>query len=455
MRQIAKPNRAVLQLIGAQTVDKAQTYRPISFCVQTEADGERLAYNTLTGEVLQLDAAEAALLRREAIPAAEADEALVAGLFLVPVSHDDMQLSDEVRLLVSDFQKKGSLSSYTIFTTMDCNARCFYCYEMGRPRRPMSAETARDAADFILRTHGENKVTLHWFGGEPLYNAGVIDIITGALRDAGVPYRSHMISNGYLFDDAMIEKAQTLWKLYGVQITLDGTEDVYNKAKAFIYRDGKSAFRVVTDNIERLLARGIAVTVRMNMGDHNRDDLYSLVDWLCERYQGQRNFSVYPHLLFDTEAEQSDPELAATRVRRAEALCDFEGYCISRGLRAYKTLDNGVRVSACMMDMPQTVAILPDGHLGKCEHFSEDHFVGDIYTGIVNTAQVEAFKARANSRELCGGCPAYPVCVKLVHCPDEGYFVCDAAKRLIEETTLRRRVEATYRAAKAAADAEA
>lgn len=448
MKRIVEPNKAVMQLIGAQTVDAAQCYRPISFCVLTDTDGKRLAYNTLTGELLEPDDAEAAQLARSVIPASEVNAALVEKLFLVPVPHDDMQLSDELRLLVSDFQRQDSLSGYTIFTTMDCNARCFYCYEMGRPRTPMTAQTARDTVDFILRTRGGNKVSLHWFGGEPLYNAEVIDIICRGLQDAGVPYQSHMVSNGYLFDDAVIAKAKALWNLTGVQITLDGTEDVYNKAKAFIYKDGRSAFRVVTDNIERLLDAGIRVTVRMNMGDHNKDDLYRLVDWLGERFAEKSGFSVYPHLLFDTERDQHDPHFAETRARRAKELCDFEGYCVSRGLLAYKKLTNGVRISACMMDSPQAVTILPDGHLGKCEHFSEDHFVGDIYTGITNTAQIEAFKERANSRELCGGCPAYPICVKLKSCPDESYFVCDAAKRLIEETTLRRRVEATWRAAK-------
>lgn len=445
MKQITEPNKAVMQLIGAQAVDGTQTYRPISFCVLTEADGEKLAYNTLTGELLQLDAAEAALLGRTAIPAAEADAALVEKLFLVPVSHDDIQLSDELRLLVSDFQKKDSLRSYTIFTTLDCNARCFYCYEMGRPRRPMRAEVAKDTVDFILRTRGDNNVALHWFGGEPLYNQEVIDIICRGLRDAGVPYGGDMVSNGYLFDDATIEKAKTLWKIFNVQITLDGTEEVYNKTKAFVYRDGRSAFRVVTDNIERLLARGIGVVVRMNMGDHNKEDLYRLVDWLCERYRGQKHLSIYPHLLFDTAKEQGDPNLAEKRERREKALCSFEEYCASHGLRPYQAMGNGVRVSACMMDAPEAVTVLPDGHLGKCEHHSEDHFVGDIYTGVVNTALVDAFKERANNRERCDGCPVYPVCIKLANCPNKKFNICS---RLIEETTLRRRVEATYRAAK-------
>lgn len=451
MIQIVKPNKAVLQLVGRQSIDPTQTYRPIAFCVLTEEDGKKLAYHTLTGELLELDDAEVKMLRRQTVSASEASAELVESLFLVPDAHDDIQLSDELRLLVSDFQCKDGLSSYTIFTTMDCNARCFYCYEMGRPRTPMDKQIALDTVDFIKKSHGENKVMLHWFGGEPLYNADVIDIICSGLREADIPYRSNMVSNGYLFDDAMIEKAKTLWNLTGVQITLDGTEEVYNRAKAYIYRDGRSAFRVVTENLDCLLAAGIRVSVRMNMGDHNKDDLYELADWLCTRYAGKPGFSVYPHLLFDTEKEKQDANIAAIRNRRAKELCDFEAYCTERGLRQYRQLANGVCVSACMMDSPQSVTILPDGHIGKCEHFSEGEFVGDIYTGIVNAEKVEAFTQRANCKALCAGCAAYPICIRLKHCPDEGFYICDPAKRLIEETTLRRRVEATYRAAKQAA----
>lgn len=62
--------------------------------------------------------------------------------------------------LLGDRKKKTK--SYTILTTTDCNARCFYCYELGRSRIPMSEQTAHEIADYISAP----KVNIHWFGGE-------------------------------------------------------------------------------------------------------------------------------------------------------------------------------------------------------------------------------------------------------------------------------------------------
>ena len=135
--------------------------------------------------------------------------------------------SDHVRFILRTMQKEPEhITTYTIFTTTDCNARCFYCYEMGRSRIPMSDETAYKAATYIAAHCGGEKVHLHWFGGEPLFNKQVIDIICTDLTEKGIIYDSMMISNGYLFDKDTVEQAVSHWKLKSVQITLDGTEEI-------------------------------------------------------------------------------------------------------------------------------------------------------------------------------------------------------------------------------------
>ena len=55
---------------------------------------------------------------------------LVAKWFAVPMDHDDRQLAKEVRA-VGKMQENPvrSIKGFTILTTTDCNARCFYCYE--------------------------------------------------------------------------------------------------------------------------------------------------------------------------------------------------------------------------------------------------------------------------------------------------------------------------------------
>ena len=61
-----------------------------------------------------------------------------------------------------------------------------------------------------------------------------------------------MISNGYLFDDTIIEKSVNDWNLNSVQVTLDGTEEVYNKIKSYICHDLISPFMRVIENIEKI-----------------------------------------------------------------------------------------------------------------------------------------------------------------------------------------------------------
>lgn len=449
MRVLIQQNILLLQLLGEQPVHAASEYRPISFCVLLEADGVAVAYNTLTGELIEPMPEEVSALRATCGVSANAvTERLIRKWFLVPKEHDDLGLALEVRTLARDLLSQKGKREFTILTTTDCNARCFYCYELGIRRVPMSEQTAQDAAAFIIKTCGSEKACLNWFGGEPLYNAGVIDIICTALRDAGVEYRSTMVSNGYLFDGETIRRAKELWRLRRVQITLDGTEAVYNKAKAFIYKDGRSAFRVVTDNIERLLQSGIRVSVRMNMGEHNKEDLYALVDWLCERYSERELLSAYPHLLFDYTQNRIVAQDSAARLARAQELLAFEQYCADKGLLRAAPIENEIKINHCMADSPRAVTILPSGKIGKCEHFAESEFVGDIYSGVDNAEKVAEFSASLNNQALCGGCPVFPRCIRLKKCPDEGEIPCDAAKRLIEETALKRRVAAAYRAAK-------
>ena len=450
----------IAQFLGGQPVEPEKTYRQLSFCRTVDVDGETVVFDVLTGEIAALTAAEAAILRAPAVLPGAETEALIRGWFLVPEGHDDIGLSEEVRTLALDLRGQLPLTEYVIFPTTDCNARCFYCYERGVARMPMSAGTAHAVADFILRSHGGKPVTLFWFGGEPLYNAEVIDIVSAALRDAGVSYRARMISNGYLFDRATVAKAVSLWKLYRVQITLDGTEEIYNRTKAYIYKGGKSPFRVVTDNIEALLEAKITVGIRMNMGPHNRTDLYRLVEWIDARYPDRQYLRVYPHLLFDSESDPPEARTLAAKQRRTEEMIALEDFCAARGLLPIPQLRPKMSVNYCMMDSPRSVTVLPDGSLGKCEHHVADQPVGDLAHGITDPARVASFAVRGTCKAVCDGCALYPTCNRLAGCPALGRSFCDAADRFYALTRLDRSIRAAGRRllqadAAPAADADA
>lgn len=87
----------------------------------------------------------------------------------------------------------------------------------------------------------------------------VIDIIDNKLSDFGQTYTNGITTNGYLFNKSLIYKAINEWHLGSAQITIDGTEEVYNKVKNYIYKDSISPYKKVLNNIAMLLNNNIAV----------------------------------------------------------------------------------------------------------------------------------------------------------------------------------------------------
>ena len=224
-------------------------------------------------------------------------------------------------------------------------------------------------------------------------------------------------------------------------LRLDGTEEIYNRSKAFIY-EGVNAFKVVTDNIEGLLKEDVFVSIRLNLGEHNKEDLYKLVEWIDKRYPDKSHLSVYAHLLFEYYDNAVKDDLRGTL---AADLIELEDYCRRVGLRNDRTFTDGIKTTRCMADNDGAITITPTGKLGKCEHYTEDNFAGDIYNGITDPDTVARFKERSNTKEICSGCAAYPSCIILKMCPDVGNTVCNNAARKIAETALERSLVATYK----------
>lgn len=282
---IQEPVSNVLKILGEPKA-APDGWRWTNHLVFQEVGEGTLAFNTLTREL--------ALLSPEEFGSPDECLELQERWFRVPASTDDKSSADLVRLVLESLrQRPEHVTTYQVFTTMDCNARCFYCYEKGRARPTMSVGTAHKTADYIVRHCGGNKVRLAWFGGEPLYNAQVIDLICNDLVERGIGYESSMISNGFLFDEKLIKRAAELWRLRQIQITLDGTESVYNAVKRYVDAGEKSPYQVVLANIRGLLDAGVRVTVRLNVSRANAKNLLALVDDLEARFAGARLLSVY------------------------------------------------------------------------------------------------------------------------------------------------------------------
>lgn len=407
MKIISEANKAVLKILSRFCKD-SENLRLMHYVVEAPAEGGVLLYNLLTLELVYLTDAEYTNLTES--------DYLKSNWFLVPEDTNEKELADFVRFILrSQQQKTDGITGYTIFPTTDCNARCFYCFELGRSRIPMSEEVAHKVAQYIFEHCNGKKVNISWFGGEPLLNQSAIDIICTDLLESGVEFKSSAVSNGYLFDEETVQKAVSHWNLKRVQITLDGTEAVYNKIKAYVYKD-TNAYQIVLDNIQRLLTAGVKIQIRLNMDLYNAEELLKLVNELAERFRGENNLIVYAHHIFDGNTPMAESHSYTEWDERDEAMRRLEE-CIERnGLASKGGVSKQWKLNHCMADNGHSVTILPDGNIGLCEHFSEDEFIGHIDSDTFDESVIENWKATSPEIPECADCFYYPQCIRLTKC---------------------------------------
>ncbi|MDO4538902.1 MAG: radical SAM protein [Coriobacteriales bacterium] len=356
---------------------------------------------------------------------------LVDGLYLVPEGYDEMGMVDNLRVFIRKLRAAKGVNYYTIFTTTDCNAHCFYCFQSVLSRASMSASTASRIVEYMVEHKGEGPLRLIWFGGEPLVGVSRIDQICRELSERGVEYLSAMMSNGYLFDEEMVRRAVDVWHLKSIQIPLDGTEDVYNTAKAYTSHSG-SPYRRVRNNIALLVNAGVHVNILLNLDQHNEDDLEELVGDLADEFVGRSNVSVNVHVLFEDKgfAPLARDEDVRERLYRHQA--SLNERIFEKGLSvAYRSLPH-LECYCCKADRSDSTVIYPDGSLYKCEHVADGDAYGSIFDGVTDASKISKFETTM-SWDRCATCPLYPQCYILKECDevcDVNEIVCDYHVRM-------------------------
>ena len=431
MKTILSEAGLASKFCGKQKYKADARYLPSAHRLTVPCEDGTLWFHTLTGAMVLLQAGEGE---------AEPWEEMVARWFLVPEGFSERAHVDEIRNIARLMKSSPKHKThFTILTTTDCNARCFYCYEMGIRRFPMTPETARDVADYIIRASGGEALKLTWFGGEPLYNRQAIEIICDALREKGADFESRMVSNGYYLDAETVRTAVRDWHLKRVQITLDGTEAIYNRTKAYIDAD-ENPYRRVLNNIEVALEAGIAVTIRLNMDARNADDLSALADDLTARFGNKEGLQVYVAQL---HAFTGGIHAFQTQRHALDKYLQLRDKLRSHGMLREEKLPRGLKQNHCMADNDASEVILPDGRTGRCEHFNESIVTGTIYAEARDEGVVKAWKERL-SVPKCDTCVLYPICTELKMCEwnSDG---CSEITRLERIEELKRQILAAYR----------
>lgn len=400
------------EMLGKQDYNPEIKYRKLFYTITCEVDNGLLVYNTMTKAMVHLGPDESDIF----LKGNGNVKFLVENWFLVPYNFNERELWRQIFDIALHFHPESrDITRYTIFTTMDCNARCFYCYQKGKPHISMTKSVALDTVKFIREHSNGKKVHIQWFGGEPLMNREIISFICSELDKSDIHYESKIITNGYLMDEQTSALAKKEWNLKRAQISLDGTQEIYNKSKAYIYK-GTNPYRIVLDNIHHLLEIGINVIIRLNIELYNADKMLKLVHELAEEFKKESGLTIYTHPLcgdtFKNVSMKDDAKRRLLFLKEKEIDKTIQNYKLSKKPH----LDRKIRISHCMADNDSSITILPDGHIGKCEHFTDSNYIGHLNVREFDSKMVESFKILAQEIEACKVCAYYPECRRLLKC---------------------------------------
>ena len=420
----------VMQFLGYNPYYKDKKYRLNKYCFIHNYKGVKLILNELTRSMVAIREDEFSNIyeieKAYDDPNLEYVLYLIKNYFLVLEDYNECEklelIREHERPVIDDLYLK-EVYDYIILPTTTCNARCFYCYEKPMSKMPMSIDMAERVSRYIMKKapNKNNTIVLRWFGGEPLFNMKAMRYIMNSLKANGYNISSSMISNGYLFNEKIIEEAINEWNLSFVQITLDGTEEVYNKAKNYIYKnqDEISPFKKVIENIDILTSKGVTVSIRMNTDMYNVEDLKKLVVFLGKKFEGRSNLNAYCYQIFE---DKENPRTDEEKKLLYEKLNEINDLIEENNLNVKTNkIDNFIRITHCMVDSGKSINIHPDGTLGLCEHYIDSDCWGYINENsnevITNWEFVHEWRDYLTN-DRCKDCKLYPICIRTRKCED-------------------------------------
>ena len=419
METIVEPKDFVEKLWSKQEVKEHVKYRLMRYVLRVDYEDVVLLHNVVSGSLVALNKEEKAVVNAAPIGYNFYIKSLIEEHFMVPDEYDEHYQVRNLRIVLRKLyhiHKEKGITHFTILPTTACNARCYYCFEHGQRIVSMSDQTVIDVIRFISSHCGKGKkIRLSWFGGEPTIAAHRIDQICKGLLDEGIEYQSDITTNGFLLHGDMVKQAVTLWKLKTCNISVDGTEENYNRIKAY-QGTTDNPYKRVLNNINQLLQSKVHVYLRMNFDLNNYLDFYHLIEDVNRFIDDKSYFQMGVHPIVgeynnsDGEILHGSQEWFGSRVAEMQTVLKKEGLSIENHELPH------IEYEGCQAYSDSSVTITPDGFLVKCpEQYDENQICGNIIDGFTNFKTVQSWKEYADLSK-CKDCSLFPICQRLNKC---------------------------------------
>ncbi len=288
--------------------------------------------------------------------------------------------------------------------TIDCNFRCWYCYE--KHTRSQMSELVLEKVKKLIGQKLSAGVFLQmsFFGGEPLmYYKQVIlplleyvSMITNGQKDR---YAVNMTTNGYLLSENRITELKK-YNFNGAQITLDGNKALHDRVR--FSADKMGSYDRIVENIKILAVNEIPVTLRLNCTDENISSMSQIANSFSGLSQEEKNYiHVDAHVVWQ-EKNSSRMESDMDNVVRT-----FMNIGIQAAKRSFRNYCYADRRNSCMINY--------NGDIYKCtavdfENTNRDGYLNDLGEIIWENDSLEKRMSVKFKNKPCLSCRIYPLC---------------------------------------------
>lgn len=312
------------------------------------------------------------------------------------------------RLLTDSYS--GDVMSLIIAPTTGCNFECPYCFEPKKNPKCISKEVEDKLIEYIKKRDDLKKISLTWYGGEPLLMPEAIRRIYDRIvneTDKEI-CDQEIVTNAFLINDDIVEMLRHC-NVTHIQISVDGVEERHNKTR-YLKASHAPTFSVIEKNLEKVAQAlpDVQISLRVNINKENWRDFVSLY----HKYHGEewhKNIWPYPGIIRE---DSSDGCVLRHRCFNLSELVDL-----------YKNFHaNGVNINffprhvskGCMLQRTNAFIVGPEGELYKCwnDVSNPDKIVGSIMDDdLHNYDLLMKYMQECNPiREECRNCHAFPIC---------------------------------------------
>lgn len=300
--------------------------------------------------------------------------------------------------------------------TLNCNFRCWYCYEEHQPKSKMSEETMANIVSLVKSEFKSNPkletVILSFFGGEPLmfFNqiAGkLIEAIKSLCENEKKQFQSHFTTNAYLLNDSIIAALKGVD--VGFQITLDGGRQFHDKVR--FTSAGGGSYDLIMGNIKKLARDAHYIVLRINYTSDNIDSIKEIIVDLEEFDDDIRKYiQVDFQRVWQNRPTITESEILSKISAFVAQLQDEKYSC------AYASNIGPTHVRrSCYGDKKKHLLINYDGNVYFCtaRDFKPQNSAGKLTEdGTIewNEEKLNRFSSCKFSRKVCHRCRIAPLC---------------------------------------------